>query len=78
MDRLLPILQRLIKEKSKKVLFLLILPHLDPGFYSFTKNPLEKYQKQTNYKFRLVAGGFDVELILSLLVFLFALEPLDF
>ena len=31
-----------------------------------------------NYKFRLAASGFDVELKLSLLACLSALEPLDF
>ena len=78
MDRLLPILQRLIMEKSKKVLSLLVLPHLDPGFYSFTKNPLKKYLKQTSYKFRLAISNFDVELKLSLLARLSALKPFDF
>ena len=78
MDRLLPILQKPIMEKSKKVLSLLVLPHLDPGFYSFTKNPLEKYLKQTNYKSRLAISNFDVELKLSLLAHLSALKPLDF
>ena len=78
MGRLLPILQRPVMEKSKKVLSLLVLLHLDPGFYSFTKNPLEKYLKQTSYKFRLAISNFDVELKLSLHARLFVLKPLDF